>query len=130
MMRQTNVFDAYVYCLIDKSLVKLTAGNVDSESLIWSSDSTQIAIGSGTCNGQDNCNLAIDLFDVSSHQSKQQIDLSKSSVGQLGDGALCALAWSTDMRYISFVPMCSTGWVFRGYVTGPEEYVWDTQNGK
>src|SRR5258708_802046 len=104
LMRQGNVFDAYMYSLADKKLFNLTDGTIDNESLVWSSDSAQLAVGSGTCNGQNDCNLAIDVFDASTHQRRQRVDLSKSSAGQLTEGSVCALAWWPSLRYLSFVP--------------------------
>ncbi len=130
LMRQGNVFDAYMYSLADKKLFNLTDGTIDNESLVWSSDSAQLAVGSGTCNGQNDCNLAIDVFDASTHQRRQRVDLSKSSAGQLTEGSVCALAWSPNLRYLSFVPKCGIGEVSRGQVMGSEVFIWDLQTGK
>ena len=127
-----NVLDVYVYTLADKSLVNLTAGDVQNHAIIWSSDSAQLAVASGNCSTPEGCDLAMSVFDVTTHQSKQHLDLSKIAnwYQYQAQNWLCNLSWSPDMRYITFVSICLGAWVYNGSVNGPEVYTWDRQTDK
>ncbi len=119
---QTNQLTTFIYSVGDKRLASISSGTALNRVLAWSKDDTQLSIATETCDISSKCSIEIAIFDRSTNQMKNRMDVSYVSQGSsvIGD-AICQLQWSPNGNYISFVGGCSLD--VEGTVQ--EVYVWD-----
>ncbi|MBX3065966.1 MAG: PD40 domain-containing protein [Anaerolineae bacterium] len=124
-----NQLGAYLYNMQDRSVIGLIENLTYLTRIAWSQDSQSLVLSTLKCEpgffDASHCAYGLATFDAKSGTKQTEVALILPPSGPADIDALCALDWSPDNRFVSFVPFC------RLEPMSPpiEVYVWDTVQG-
>lgn len=112
--------EIFIHSIASNSTINLTNDKADQYQIAWSNISTQIAATTRLCQSDD-CVWELDVYNVTSGAIEKRIDLTSTAYPLFAPA--CALSWSPDDQYISFVSTCDSA------LELPKDiYVWNLSN--
>lgn len=122
----TDTLAVYLYDMTNKSLTRLFANVTAFSRIAWAQDSSVFVVSTQRCEAgrfdMAHCKYGLATYDAESGTRRAVISLQPPAVVAAGFDALCALSWSPDNRFVSFVSMCS----LEPMNPPIEVFVWDT----